>query len=138
VIASAKILDELRLGEEIAQLRDNSHPHGVRWIFNKTRMIRGANTTELIVEETKLAGVVQFFYRIVTLPLEKLFLVTIIYIGTHRTMRIALKTMQHDQITMFLHENQHTFKRQASGEVIDRKDERVDLGERKCIAMVKT
>jgi hypothetical protein len=45
--------------------------------------------------------------------------------------------MEHRQAMRFLHENQHIFKRQAYGEIVDPKDEKVDLNEQQCIGIAK-
>jgi hypothetical protein len=100
-------------------------------------MIHGVNTTGFILGEMELAEAALSLQRIGTLPMEKHFGVTRMHMGTHQTMMAALQTMEHRQATKLLHENQHIVKRQLYDEIAQRKDERVDLDERNCIAIAK-
>jgi hypothetical protein len=122
---------------KVTQFGNNKHPHGVRCVFNNTIMIHGVSQTGFIHGAMELAEAVLSLQRVGTLLAEKLFGVTRMHLDTPQTMRTPLQTMKQRQAMSFLHENQHIFKRQTYGEIIDPNDERMDLNERKCIGIAK-
>jgi hypothetical protein len=64
-------LDECRLGSVVTQFGNKKHHQGVRYLFNRTIMIHGVNTTGFSIGEMELAEAALSFQRIVTLPVEK-------------------------------------------------------------------
>jgi hypothetical protein len=72
-----------------------------------------------------------------TVLVERLFAVARMHTGADQTMKTALKTMEHDQSTKCPHDNQHIFKRQTYGHIVDPTNEKIDLDERMCITLAR-
>jgi hypothetical protein len=92
-MAHARALDECKLGSGVPQFGNNKHPEGMRCRFNRSIMIHDVNPTGFILREMELAEAARFLQRIGTLPVEKLFDVIRMHMGTPQTMMAALQTM---------------------------------------------